>query len=131
MGPSYHLREPVSDVVFIGDLDCGARPGNMQKHTHALLLAVKWVFVAVQGGNPECIAKKPPKQRSAPVYKHQQGEATELPGQGGGRVPIQVGRFGLREEEDLGGVLVGERRERDVGGVIVDFSLAAGRRTNM
>lgn len=48
-----------------------------------------------------------------PVHEHQQGEAAEPPGQSGGRVQVLPLGGGAREQEDLGGVLVGELRGLD------------------
>lgn len=42
------------------------------------------------------------------MYKEQQGEASQPPGQRGGRIEVQVLGCGMREEEDLGSLLVGE-----------------------
>ena len=58
------------------------------------------------------------------MYEKEQGEATEPPGQSGGRVPVQVLGCGMRKQEDLGGLLVGELRGLDRGGVVVNFRLA-------
>lgn len=62
-----------------------------------------------------------------PVYEHQKGEATQPPGQSGGRVPVQVLGRRTREQEDLGGLLVGELGGLDRGGVVVNFRLAVKR----
>lgn len=62
-----------------------------------------------------------------PVYEDQQGEASEPPRQSVGRVPVQVLRWGTREQEDLGGLLVGELGGLDRGGVVVNFILAVQR----
>ncbi len=59
------------------------------------------------------------------MYKQQQGEATEPPGQSGGRVQVQVLCCRTREQENLGGLLVGELRGRYWGGVIVNLRLTA------
>ena len=58
------------------------------------------------------------------MYEQHQGNAPQPPGQSGGCVQVQVCGFGTGEEEDLGGLLVGELRGRDHGGVAVDFRLA-------
>lgn len=63
----------------------------------------------------------------SPVYEHQQGEAAQPPGQSDGRVQVQVQACGTREQEDLGGLLVGELGGLDRGGVVVNFRLAVRR----
>lgn len=57
------------------------------------------------------------------MHEQQQGDATEPPGQSGGCVQVQVLGFRMREQEDLGRLLVGELWGRDHGGVVVHFRL--------
>lgn len=59
----------------------------------------------------------------APVDEQQQGEATKPLGQGAGCVQVQVLGGWAREQEDLGGLLVGKLGGLDHRGVIIHFRL--------
>lgn len=62
---------------------------------------------------------------NAPVHKHHQSKATELPGQRGRCVHVKVCSFRVGKQKDLRSVLVRHWRGQDCGRVFINLRLAA------
>lgn len=84
-----------------------------------MLWGESYVAVLKEG---ECLVTK-----NKPVNQQRKSPATQLPGQTGSSVPVQVSRGGTRKQEDLRGRLIRNRRRLDGGGVVVNFRLSERR----
>lgn len=62
---------------------------------------------------------------NAPVYKHHQSEATELPGQRCRCLHVKVSSFRVGEQKQLGSELVKHREGPECGRVCINLRLAA------